>query len=223
MNILLDFDGIIFRNKAFTRIIEKKSIEFVEKYWNVSASHSKFLNKILYKKHGHTANGLAKLTKNSLPDVIKDYNDYVFVKNVKHYEFEGLLNKDDYVRFDTLSHYMRNNMDGKYGLFTNAPLVWCETVSLMIGYDLSHIIDYDKVFTSDEGLLKPNMDAYNNVTGVLSSEEKIHFIDDSVLNIEPVFNLENWEGYHINSNDPKTIVDALKTIPDKFVVKQTNV
>lgn len=220
MSILLDFDGVIFRNKAFSRLVEKKSIEFVQKYWNVPPSQSNFLNKILYRKYGHTANGIAKTTNNNLENIIMDYNDYVFRKDVPYYQLEGLLNKDDYIRFNTLSKYMQKNMDGsKYGLFTNAPLEWCEKVSLMLGYDLSYIIDYNRVFTSDEGLLKPNMDAYNNVMHVTSSEDKVHFIDDNIINIKPVLTIDNWEGYHVNSDDPEKIIDVLKSIPGKIVAK----
>tara|TARA_Y100000996_G_C22477013_1_gene624594 strand:- start:140 stop:799 length:660 start_codon:yes stop_codon:yes gene_type:complete len=205
MNILLDFDGIILRNENISKIIEEKSIDFVHKKLNKPYSKSKRINKFLYRTYGHTANGVAKYTSEKPEDVVLDYNNFVF-DNINYQDISSYLTKEDKKRIDMLSHRSEIS-DHKFGLFTNAPLSWCENLFYHLDEDLFNMIDYNKVFTSDEGVLKPNISVYKNIENNL--DNKIHFIDDSYINLLPVKDNKKWKTYLINSD---TILDLIHII-----------
>lgn len=209
MNILLDFDGILLRNNKVGKLIEQKSIDFVHKSLNISHSRCKHMNKFLYKTYGHTANGVAKSTSRNLTDVVSDYNDYVF-KNMNYQNISHYLDKNDKDRLNTLLDEFKRISDSKYGLFTNAPLSWCENIFSCLENDMNEIIDYNKIFTSDNGLLKPNIITYNNIEEQL--DNKIHFIDDSQLNLLPVHKNKKWKTYLMNSNMVYDLVEIVENI-----------
>lgn len=208
MNILLDFDGIILRNEKINKIIEEKSIDFVHKKLNKSHFKSERINKFLYKTYGHTANGIANYTSEKLEDIVLDYNDFVF-DNINYQDLSSYLTKDDKVRIKMLSHRSKI-YEHKYGLFTNAPLSWCVSLFNFLEEDLFNMIDKDKVFTSDGGVLKPNKLVYEKVENNL--ENKIHFIDDSNINLLPIKNNNKWETHLVHSDDIKDLTDIIEKI-----------
>lgn len=211
MNILLDFDGIILRNDKIGKIIEQKSINFVHERLNSSYSKSKYINKYLYKTYGHTANGVAVYTSEKQEDVILDYNNFVF-NNIDYKHISSYLTKNDKQRVDMLSHQTKV-CNHKYGLFTNAPLTWCENLFYHLELDLYEIIDNNKVFTSDEGTLKPSKLVYENIENNL--DDTIHFIDDSYINLLPVKDNNNWKTYLINSDATLDLINRIEKIHNK--------
>lgn len=208
MNTLLDFDGIIFRNEKVNEVIGQKSIDFVNKKLNLSYSKSKTVNKFLYRTYGHTAIGIAKYTFEKPENVVLDYNNFVF-DNINYQDIKSYLTKEDKKRISMLSHRSKV-FNHKFGLFTNAPLSWCENLFYYLDDDLSNMIDYDKVFTSDEGLLKPNISVYQNIENNLN--DNIHFIEDSYINLLPVKNNKKWKTYLINSDNILDLIDIIERI-----------
>lgn len=209
MNILLDFDGIIVNNQKVGKLIEQKSIDFVQSKLNISHHNSKYINRFLYKTYGHTANGIAKYTSERLDDVVYDYNDFVF-NNINYKDFSSYLIKNDKDRIDTLMQTIAKTYDNKYGLFTNAPISWCENLLSCLEIDIYDIIDYDKVYTSDEGDLKPNLTMYNYIDNKLN--DTIHFIDDSYINLLPVLKNDKWKTYLVNSGNTFDLIDIIDKI-----------
>lgn len=209
MNILLDFDGIVIRNQTIGKIIEQKSIDFVQSKLNISHRNSKYINRFLYKTYGHTANGIAKYTSERLDDVVYDYNDYVF-NNINYKDLSSYLIKNDKDRIDTLMQTIAKTYDNKYGLFTNAPISWCENLLSCLQMDIYDIIDYDKVYTSDEGDLKPNLTMYNYIESELN--DTIYFIDDSYVNLSPVLNNDRWKTYLVDSDSTFDLIDTFDKI-----------
>lgn len=208
MNILLDFDGIILRNEKINKIIEEKSIHFVQKKLNKSYFKSERINKFLYRTYGHTANGIANYTSEKLEDVVIDYNNFVF-DNINYQDISSYLTKYDKKRINMLLHRSKI-YEHKYGLFTNAPLSWCENLFFFLEEDLFDMIDNDKVFASDRGVLKPNILVYKKVENNLENE--IHFIDDSYINLLPIKNNKRWKTHLVNSDDILDLTDIIENI-----------
>ena len=226
--ILLDVDGIIFRNNRVQQYIKHKSIKFLR---NNIKYRKKFpqgfdtyemtsrMNEIGYKTLGHTSMLIDNSTK-----CVQDYNDYVFDEATLLYTRNNLTSYD-YKLLDDISNCLQKN-DKRIGLFTNTPLRYCKTIidPLLQNTDLKHSF-YANAFTSDTGLLKPNDNFYECVDSTLyiSNTEmpsEVYFIDDTFLNVNKVFEIRKklknkWFPIHINSSDTQTsLFDYLEAVND---------
>lgn len=206
-NILLDFDGVVLRNNNINKIIEEKSIDFVQNQLNLSHSKSYNINKRLYKQYGHTACGIAKIKNKNIKNMVLDYNNFIF-ENISFNDISSYLTEFDRDRIE----YLVNNKKYKLGLFTNTPISWCENILSCLGIDVNMLFNSDNIFTSDLGYLKPESEAYNNVEKNLSCDEIIHFIDDSSINLIPIKNKKNWIPYLSNSDEIDDLINILENI-----------
>ena len=178
-SLLLDFDGVVFRNKEALRAVEKKSSEFTLQYIPVPANVS-------YQTYGHTVNMVNSLKKDLPKVTLQDYNRYVFDRPLLE-STRDMIGKDDLLRAKMWKHLVEKH-NGDTCIFSNAPEVWIRCV-------LS-FLDIDEVFLEKKILcpctlndLKPADMAY---TRVLKDRKKASslFIDDSVVNIEAARKLD---------------------------------
>lgn len=146
---------------------------------------SKQVNRVYYKTHGHTAIGVDPL---NYKQHILEYNDFVF-SNVNYAHLKHNITKDNE---DALKRLTSSIKDEKYGLFTNAPLSWCENICWSANVDIYSFIDDTRCFTSDDGLIKPKKQIYEYVESELN-DEHICFIDDNEINFKEISNKNRWE------------------------------
>lgn len=181
-NLLLDFDGVVIRNERIAAIIKDKSESFIAKKYNLTKSQSARVNRVFYKTHGHTAIGVDP---ENYKQHVLEYNDYVF-SELDYSRLRAYITPTD-VRS------LRNvvSLKRRYGLFTNAPISWCENMCVLAHVDLYDFIDPSRCFTSDEGLIKPKKDVYDHVEES-TLENLIYFIDDSAINLEAVRDRDRW-------------------------------
>lgn len=193
-NILLDFDGVVIQNKRIASIITDRSESFIAKKYNLSKSHSARVNRVFYKTHGHTAIGIDP---QNYKQHVMEYNAYVFSR-LDHSFLRAYITAND-VR--SLSNIL--SLGRKYGLFTNAPISWCEEVCALAHVDLYDFIDPSKCFTSDEGLIKPKKEIYQRVESKIEGDERIHFIDDNAINFEAIrdFDTDRWNTILLRPNE----------------------
>ena len=227
--LLFDFDGVILRNNAIQKIVEKKSAKYTEKKLRVSKNNGVNLNKILYTQYGHTAIGVAKMLELDYKHIVKEFNDSVY----NDLMYEDIMKEhilfDDFERLRFLNEgldiFKAEGLTDVYtcGLYTNAPLEWCENILAFMGYDIYSMFDKNRLFTSDNGYLKPDEHSYKYVEKkeeelgwIPGSDYPIQFIDDSLKNILPIMNDENWRTTWISDDDPK----ALRTLIEKEVTKR---
>ena len=230
--MLFDFDGVILRNSVIQKIVETKAAKYVEKKLKLSSNNGVNLNKILYTHYGHTALGVAKLLEVDYKHIVQEFNDIVY----KDFRYEFLmkehLNFDDYERVHNLNNGLdiikAEGLQDVYtcGLYTNAPMEWCENTLAFMGYDVYDLFDKNQCFTSDNGYLKPHKDSY---TFVENRQEEmgwtpelsppIHFIDDSLKNLLPVMNNDNWKITWMSEDEPT----VLHSLIEKEIHKTTNV
>jgi FMN phosphatase YigB (HAD superfamily) len=180
-NLLLDFDGVVVRNERIGAIVKDRSESFIAKKYNLTKSQSARVNRVFYKTHGHTAIGVDP---ENYKQHVLEYNDYVF-SNLDYSLLRAYITPTDVRSLrNVVSHKKR------YGLFTNAPISWCENMCALAHIDLYDFIDPSSCFTSDEGLIKPKKEIYDHVEESL--ENNIYFIDDSAINLEAVGDRDRW-------------------------------
>ena len=221
--ILLDFDGVLFKNNRVHEYIKHKSVKFLR---NNDRFKKKFphgvesyemaskINEIGYKTMGHTSMLIDKSTK-----AVLDYNDYVFDESTLCFT-RNCLTTEDFKLLDDVAHCLQQT-NKRIGLFTNTPMRYCTTIldPLLEDIDLRHEL-YSNAFTSDTGLVKPDLKFYETVDKALYFSEherssEIFFIDDTFLNIQKVFHhrksFENkW--FPICVNSKSSLFDYLESL-----------
>jgi len=192
-SVLLDFDGVLIKNKHISHLIETKSIEYIQKKYNKSMKESKSVNEYFYKTFGHTAIGV---NPQHYRNNILEYNEFVF-KNIDYQTIDSMMTLNDRLTLRKLKRYGHK----RFGLFTNAPIDWCENICALAKVNLYDFVDEEKSFTSDDGLIKPKRDIYQFVENTLSStNEKIHFIDDNIINLQCLTDNDKWQAHHLDKS-----------------------
>lgn len=189
--VLVDFDGVVFRNAKVSHMVQEKSIRYVASRKGVHYRDAKTMNKIGYTNLGHTARLISDDA-----DAVKDYNEYVFDQQLFRW-MGDTIGYTDTTLLQCVSHARANN-DLRLILCTNAPKTYCEHVLFNVGISWSDVFDVNTYFTSDTGLIKPLDAYYNHVENTLDFNE-YHFIDDSVSNIMPCMHRSRWKGCVINN------------------------
>jgi len=189
--VLVDFDGVVFRNANVSHMVTEKSIRYIASRKGVHYRDAKLMNKVGYTKLGHTA----RLVSDNA-DAVQDYNEYVFDRKLFRWMAET-VGHEDATLLQRVSNARANN-DLRLVLCTNAPKIYCEHVLFYLGISWSDVFDDDIHFTSDTGLVKPLDAYYNHVEDTLVLTE-YHFIDDSVSNIMPCVHRPRWKGCVINN------------------------
>lgn len=189
--LLLDVDGVIYRDQSVLTHISQKANRYVYKrvpklksYKQVSEYNSK-----LYKLYGHTARGLSVIYNN--PNEITDYNNYIYDNNLLSMLRKSL--KDiDYTEIKPLINHCVNN-DVKMYIFSNAPSYWSYTICEELNI-LKHI-PHSNIFGTDWKLFnnraKPDILLYDDITKYLKLKESndnllIYLVDDSEINLYPL-------------------------------------
>ena len=193
--ILLDFDGVILKNRHIDAYITKKSIEHVSISRKISLDHAMKLNSKLYPKLGHTS--LINSDMYSVSKSIKDYNNYVF-DNLNYSTIDTML--DDYnKKYIHKIFEIKNDKSVPLGIFTNAPLSWCESILMLCDIDINEEFNENYIFTSDNSFVKPLQISYDTVEKNIDNK-KIYFIDDKKTNIQPIEDKTRWNGIHLHEN-----------------------
>lgn len=188
MNILLDFDGVVFDNKRVQSIVTERSVDFVKRRMNLkSTREARYINNSTYPVKGHTA----LIFDN--PNVIHDYNQCVFDESLLYYTRSLVDSRDRAHAERFLSLRKRVPQKYRFHLCTNATRSYCEHVL----HALNMPVDYEHIFTSEDGMVKPLNDYWARVEDTIPSG-KLTLIDDSPLNIIGVSTLPRWDAVLIN-------------------------
>jgi FMN phosphatase YigB (HAD superfamily) len=203
MNILLDFDGVVFDNKRVQSLVTEKSVEFLQHKLRLCPKQARFVNSSTYPVKGHTA-----LICENHQEAIHEYNAFVFSKrNLER--VASLVDPNDrthWKRVTSLRKYIRSGY--RFSLCTNATRGYCEAILDELDAPLADCFDH--VFTSEQGFVKPQRDYYAHVEHTLP-EGKLVLIDDSPLNILGVSaESSRWDAVLINRpQDLHTFLEVL--------------
>jgi len=204
--LLLDFDGVIFKNKGALQIVSNKAARFVKNNVKLSNKDSHIVNKYLYKSFGHTLYGLNNLGYNIN---IKDYNDYVY-KNINYKYF--IINKSDVKDIKVIIERCKK-YNIKIYIFSNSPKCWCDNILDCMNIDKNNMRYIDTM-----NLLKPDKELYDKIEKE-NQDSKIYFVDDSFINFKHTLLNPKWKNImfdtkkiHIESNINLKIINNLYDI-----------
>ena len=188
--LVLDFDGVVFRNEKANALVNYKSIKFVSKKMNTSYNYAFQVHKQNFKKSCHTVHMLNKL---GYATELDEYNTHVF-NNDLWKELKTCMHYTDTQNIKTIID-TNEKLEKKSVLFSNAPESWCENVLHLNGYSIEDLFEDTYTCTNlDE--LKPNVTVYNKIE---SKYDKLYFIDDTEINL--LFLSEKWNTYLLGKND----------------------
>lgn len=194
--VLLDFDGVLFKNRKVHEIIQRKSIGFVARKMHITPQKAAKINEHHYRTFGHTIMNLPHGT-------LVDYNREVF--NTIDWDFvKNCITDDDRYVMETFFELKCQFPATTHYLFSNATLDYCEKVTNAIGYNLMELVDCN-VFTSDiitekiqNDFVKPLPYTYSYVEDIIASTQQLHFLDDNPLNIAPLKYNSRWNPHLID-------------------------
>ena len=174
--LLLDFDGVVLRDKRMSMYQTQRSAKFVKLHTALPMKTADFVNKRFYPVHGHT---VLMLRERFFKDVtLEEYNDFVFDKRaLKRLPVTKEMTERGRA-FRPLFYDVDNGFDT--WIFTNAHWNWIE--HFVDIFDLP--IKADRViWPKDLTRLKPNEKAYKLVETKIGKEVEKVFVDDSEVNL----------------------------------------
>ena len=205
--VLFDVDGVLLRNKLLLHNVSENIVKYVQKTSPIKyldINQARHLTKLLYKSHGHTAEGLRVM----FPQKKELFTNKVFSKEV--YNNDLLSNLHKYIHYDEelnqfkeefkYIHDMCNEQKIPIYLFTNSPLNWCYPLAIQLDIPDTHIFHCNHTIFNDI-YLKPDPFVYTRVEEHLNeyymsadkeNKPKYIFIDDSPLNLLPIIAKEQW-------------------------------
>lgn len=185
--LLLDIDGVLFRNKAAAQHIKHKAIRYVQKVIprDLTYNEASKFNNYLYTYFGHTNRGLKHFINNKY--TYKEFNDYI-------YNNDSMILLKHFIDKDTMLDRVKDNLDKFRYIFpdidiyiyTNAPLQWSYPICQKIN---SQYFTEDKILDLGE-FVKPDREAYEIVEERIQG--KIYFVDDQLINHIPIMHKTNW-------------------------------
>lgn len=195
--VLVDFDGVVLRNKVADYHVAKRASIYTWKKINNVKSHNHALVSPkqaesicynLYKGYGHTLTGLKDI---GIPNCdMKDYNKLVY-DTMDYKKLRVTNNNFDDLR--VLINYCHEHNHEIY-FFSNAPYRWMlnilkddpDIVSSV--NDVRHILNIDE---DDETYLKPYKPIYDKLNTHFY-KDNIVFIDDNIGNMKPTISNIAW-------------------------------
>lgn len=183
--LLLDIDGVVLRDPLLLEHVKHNCAEYVRAKLPEAKDPYK-VNRLLYKRYGHTAHGLRKAFRINA----NDFDDKVYDKKLMSHLWSCLSSTEFAKDAMTLHEIYESGWDIR--LFSNSPLRWSIPVQCAIG-------DFVGV-NKDELFLKPDARAYS----MFSTHRLKVFVDDSELNLWPAKHMNNWIGVHFDENAKKS-------------------
>jgi FMN phosphatase YigB (HAD superfamily) len=199
--LLLDFDGVVFRNRRSHSIVGERIVEYVRTRAGLSTYwEAKQINKIAYEKYGHTLRGLADMR----PDLelsIEDFNDFVYDRGVVSAARMSICYDRDERPPADAGAFLRycGSIDVTPYIYTNAPLSWVAMGFGMYGIDFpeERILSPDSIaMVPGRPVLKPDLASFaragSRALDECGGSADILFVDDGAANC---FMSEHYMGW----------------------------
>jgi len=208
--LLLDFDGVVLRNKQLSLYQSRRSAKFLQKHTHLPLATCIKLNNEYYPKYGHTVLMVNHIFRKNT--TLEEYNEYVFDKHHLN-RLNNLVcerSVDQIKGFkDVFNTCAANDMD--WAIFSNANINWVLHFSKLGG--LEDVTDRKIIYPQTLDMLKPKKKAYDNIENIYSQCCTIVFVDDSSINLEEPEKRDNWIPIHFKTNDDhNNILDVLSMI-----------
>lgn len=220
--LLLDFDGVVLKNKVADSKVAKRAGIYTWKSINNIRSKQDFISITqaedicynLYKGYGHTLCGLKDM---GLDVNLKDYNDMIY-KTIDYKVVRKTNNDMNDVR--NLIQFCKNKRIEMF-MFSNSPMAWMENTlenDTDIVHDIPDVRDILKISENDDLFLKPQSYIYDAIEKRFQ-DTKCIFVDDNISNFRYVMHNSCWKKIVCSTvnkkiNNDMFIVDAIKGVLD---------
>lgn len=201
--ILLDFDGVIFKNHHLHNVVGRKCEQFVNRYVRVKDKQTlKIVNKSLYETTGHTLLGLQKL---GYDICFEEFNNFVY-KDIDYTSVRAYISEEQERELSCvkkIKSYCDQNPNIDFRIFSNAPDIWCNTISEEL-FSFTIPTTYDQT----KNILKPDEAAYVAIEKQLPSQKYV-FVDDKLCNLLNVPINGKWTSVWMNPDESLCVDDNL--------------
>lgn len=176
--LLLDFDGVVLRNRRIMSYLSEKSAEFMNRHVNhLSMTQCRKLNEENYKRYGHTVAMVNHMFSKNVS--LEEYNSFVFRKKDMQL-LTPLFKEQDKAHMQEFVPLLQ--ACDSY-VFTNAHPIWVWHFACLgrINQLLNPCVIWSENCVS---LLKPSQSAYIHAEGFIPLHQAPVFLDDSLSNIK---------------------------------------
>lgn len=204
--LLLDFDGVIIRNKKISSYVAHQCTRLLADYGGLTMQRAKVLNDKLYPVYGHTSYILEKDL--NIPCSIKAFNKAIYSSYINYDQVKKMISKDDREYAQEFRKIIRDaEIKENVFIFTNANDIWCMYILMQL--DILDLIPRSNVLSSNVlKSLKPSKIAYDAAAFYVDcfakheAKNQIVFVDDQAKNIEPIQNDPKWnESFAYSGSD----------------------
>ena len=179
MNLLLDCDGVVIRDRLLMAHVKHNATRYV-RHKIPDCKDPAEVNHLMSLVYGHTARGLEV----GFEVDASDYNSHVYDKSLMTH-LADVLEGPDFQKDAKIIHEIIN--DGwDVTLFSNAPVEWLWPTALSI----SDLIKCKSV------QYKPEFNAYSGF-----DDKNVTFVDDSLKNLGTIRDRKNWTPIHFNEEN----------------------
>lgn len=191
-HLLLDFDGVILRNKQVDTFIKGKSRDFVKMHSKaIDDRHYKQLRKDWLPMHKHTHVMVNKMFNKNIS--LYEYQDFMF----RPREYSKLVTNFTQEDYEEATHIKKlfafcKANDIPWNIFTNASIDWVLIFAYSLGIDLR---EKDVIWpnNNDANYLKPFHGAYQRVEEMFPDTSQFVFVDDTKMNLKPIMGSLKWK------------------------------
>jgi len=221
--LLLDVDGVIFRNRYASKMVKERIIDYVHRKTHTTLPEAAAINQKAYQTYGHTLIGLNNILPSPIKDTITltEFNQHVYnpelIEQVKSICTYDITTYEEARDLRHLSIACAHTNIPIY-LFSNAPRSWVRTVCDIQGIQLPFenlFCSGDKWLYKGDPVLKPELRTYAYVQNYLVSKYgkqiEILFVDDQASNTEVPERRggRRWKCFHYQEHDTL----ALSVVP----------
>lgn len=194
--LLLDFDGVILKNKVIERKLSRKIERYCGDTLKIDNKRlSRKMNRELYLSSGHSLLGLKKI---GVPQSLKQFNEKIYNFNYNElYENITDENIEDIRKIIDLKLFCQSQ-DISLKIWSNSPSQWCRSLINYMTHELSgmEIVDNQNCIY----LLKPEKDSYEYIEYKCRGDI-IFFVDDKLSNFFNVLNNRKWVSIYYTSEE----------------------
>lgn len=185
--LLLDFDGVVLKNKVIERKLGKKIEKYCEDTLKIGNKKlSRRINRDLYLSSGHSLLGLRKI---GIPRNLREFNEKIY-----NFDYNTLYNEITDKNIEDIGKIVDLNQFCKYHditlkIWSNSPKKWCRNFINYMTHELSGVDIVDNL--SCIYLLKPTEDSYSYIEYKYKNNI-IFFVDDKLSNFFNILNNQKW-------------------------------
>jgi FMN phosphatase YigB (HAD superfamily) len=193
--LLLDFDGVVVRNRMVHRVVADACTTCVARKAGVSLAEARRVNDALYPRLGHSSLVLTRHF--GVPTTPSEFNATVY---------------DELLDYDFIARCLRSRADQEHAralanmidsrntlVFSNAPWGWCERILSFLGIG-GAVMRSNAICSDSTQLFKPDPRAFAEAefraSLAVPGVQEFVFVDDSPANVAAAADRPGWTPVH---------------------------